>query len=229
MDSLKMLQQLNPETEIHPVTDRAFLPFGRILHEAKADQAVAAARKLWHPADGVGAAASVPEFEGDADLQATIATRVFAEMPVEAGWVFGRNSKLNGVEYHQSSEVHIPLEDCVLLLADWREIEWEKRPSFDTKHIRAFYLPAGVIAELKAWALHYVPINVSTKAGFCNIFVLPRGTGEPLQHPKSATPDHHMMIARNQWLMVHPDASPLVAGGNYVGLVGKNIEINQLD
>ncbi len=229
MDTLKMLQQLNPGIEILPVTDPAFLPFGRILHEAKADRAMAAARGTWHAADGVGAAASVPEFEADANLQSTIAVRVFAEMPVEVGWVFGRNSRLNGVEYHQSSEVHIPLQDCVLLLADWREIDWEPRPAFDTKHIRAFYLPAGVIVELKPWALHYVPINVSKQAGFGNIFVLPRGTGEPLQCPKSATPDHRIMVARNIWLMVHPDAAALVESGNYVGLVGKNIEIAQLD
>jgi hypothetical protein len=70
---------------------------------------------------------------------------------------------------------------------------------------------------------------VSKKAGFCNIFVLPRGTGEPLQHQKSDAPDHRIMIARNQWLMVHPEAKDLVESGNYVGLIGKNIEINQLD
>lgn len=229
MDTLNLLQKQNPHIKIYPVTDEAFFPFGRILYEAKADQAVAAARKLWKVSDGVSASASIPEFEADQDLQTTIATRVFAEMPVEVGWVLGRNSKLNGVEYHQSSEVHIPLEDCILLLADWREIVWRPQPLFDTKFIRAFYLPKGVITELKPWSLHYVPINVSKKYGFCNIFVLPRGTGEPLQHPKSATPDHRMMIARNQWLMVHPDATHLVDYGNYVGLIGENIEIAQLD
>lgn len=229
MDTIDQLQQLNLDIKIFSVTDKVFLSFGRILFDAKADQAIAAARKMWKVSDGVGASASVSQFEADQDLQATIGLRIFAEMPVEVGWVYGRNSKLNGLEYHQGSEVHIPLEDCIFLLADWREIEWDMAPSLDTKHIRAFYVPKGFITELKAWSLHYVPINVSKKTGFCNIFILPRGTGEPLQHSKSDAPDYRMMIARNQWLMVHPDAKDLVDSGNYIGLIGKNIEINQLD
>jgi Domain of unknown function (DUF4867) len=229
MDTLYQLQQQNPDIEILPVTHKAFTPFGRVLFEAKADQAIEAARKMWKLSDGVGAAASVPQFEADQDLQATIGLRVFAEMPVEVGWVFGRNSRLNGIEYHHGSEVHIPLEDCILLVADWREIVWTPEPSFDTRHMRAFYVPKGVITELKAWSLHFVPINVSRKAGFCNLFVLPQGTGEPLQYPKSDAPDYRIMIARNQWLMVHSEATDLVKSGNFIGLTGKNIEINQLD
>jgi len=229
MDALSELRKINSKIEILSVVDKDFLSFGRVLTEAKADLAINAARGMWKVTDGIGAAASVPEFEADKNLQTTIGTPVFAEMPIEVGWVYGRNDRLNGLEWHHGSEVHIPLEDCVFLLANWLEIQWSPKPSIDTKHILAFYAPKGTIVELKNWALHFVPINVSKKTGFCNLFVLLRGTAEPLQMPKSMASDHQVLIARNQWLIVHPKAADLVKAGNHVGIYGENITINQLD
>ena len=47
-----------------------------------------------------------------------IGREVFAELPVQAGWSFGNGKKMNGVEWHKSSEVVIAATDCVLILGE---------------------------------------------------------------------------------------------------------------
>ncbi len=228
MSVLSDLQAKNPHIAILPVTDPSFARYGRVLSDVKADLAVSEARKKWVLADGFAAATSVPEFEADADLQRTIADRIYGEMPVEVGWVYGRNDTLNALEFHQGSEVHIPLEDTVFLVAHYEEIEWRPEPHLDTNKVRAYFAPRGTVTELYTWGLHFVPINASAKAGFCDIFTLPRNTGNPLSKPKPNTPDGRVLIAKNQWLFCHPEAKGMVEDGHFPGLYGPNVKINQL-
>ncbi len=229
MSVLSELQSKNPHIQINPVTDASFRRYGRVLTAVKADQAVSAARKMWVVKDGFEAATSVPEFEADQELQKTIANRIYGEMPVEVGWVYGRNNTLNALEYHQGSEVHIPLEDIIFLVAHYEEIEWRPNPYLDTNKVQAYFAPRGTITELYTWGLHFVPINASKKTGFCDIFTLPKSSGDPLIHPKPDTPDGRILIAKNQWLICHPEAEGMVADGHFPGLYGPNVSIHQLD
>ncbi|MEN6524300.1 MAG: DUF4867 family protein [Anaerolineaceae bacterium] len=228
MSVLSDLQKINPQIHILPVTDPSFTRYGRVLTNGKADEAIKAARKLWVLKDGFAAATSVPEFEADKDLQTTIANRIYGEMPVEVGWVYGRNNTLNALEFHQGSEVHISLEDTIFLVAHYEEIEWRPDPYLDTNKVKAYFAPKGSVTELYTWGLHFVPINASAETGFCDIFTLPRGTGNPLTLLKPNTPDGRILIARNQWLFCHPEAKGMVADGNFPGLYGPNVVINQL-
>jgi len=226
MSTLSDLQAKNPQIKIYSVTDPEFKAFGRVLSNVKADAAVAHARKVWKVDDSIGAAVSVPEFEADKDLDKTISQRIFGQMPVEVGWVYGRNSMLNALEYHQGSEVHIPLEDTVFLLYKFEDIDWTSEGMIDTTKVKAFFCPKGIITELAGWALHYVPVHVHQHLGFCDIFVLPKGTGTALTSPKSDTVDGKLLVAKNQWIIAHPD---LKDSGNVIGMKGPNIKINPLD
>jgi ureidoglycolate hydrolase len=223
MDTLTQLQQKNPHIQILPVTDPSFARFGRVLVGAKAAQAVAHARKVWKVEDKVDAVVSVPEFEADTDLQATVGNRVFGGLPYEVGWVFGRNDALTGVEWHQGSEAHIPVEDCVFLLAPAQDAQWNPGFSLDTAAVKAFYCPAGTIVELFQWALHYCPVMVSRKTGFCNLFVLPRTTGNALPFtPDKSLPDSSLMTAVNIWFTGHQESGK-------TGFHGPLVKINPLD
>jgi hypothetical protein len=44
--------------------------------------------------------------------------KVFGGVPIQAGICFGNNSKMNGMEYHKSSEVIIAVTDIVLIRAE---------------------------------------------------------------------------------------------------------------
>jgi len=207
MDTLLSLQQKNPHIEILPVTDPSFSKFGRILNGAKADKAVAHARKVWKVEDKIDAVVSVPEFEDDMDLQTTIGNRVYGGLPIEVGWVYGRNDALTGVEWHQGSEAHVPLEDCVFLLAHTNDVKWNPEFSLDSSTIKAFYCPKGTIVELFQWALHYAPVMVSKSTGFCNLFVLPKNTGASLPFtPNASLPDSAPLVAVNVWFVGHQDS-----------------------
>ena len=223
MDTLKQLQNKNPQIKLESVFDASFAAYGRVLEGAKADKAVAHARKIWKVEDKVEANISVPEFEADDDLKATVGNRVFGGMPFEVGWVRGRNDALTAVEWHQGSEAHVPLEDCILLVALATDIKWNPEPSIDSSTVRGFYCPKGTIVELFQWALHYAPVNVSRMTGFCNLFVLPRGTGNPLPFtPDKSKAENALLVATNIWFIEHKE-------GMKSGFYGPLAKINPLD
>ena len=70
---------------------------------ADAAEIVALARRL-EVGDANRYVASDPALEGT-DAVRGICREVFAELPVQAGWCYGRGRKMNGVEWHKSSEV----------------------------------------------------------------------------------------------------------------------------
>lgn len=225
---LHQLQALNPDLNILPVTDPSFARYGRVLPNFNTPKAVEIARKKWVLADSVGANASEPDLEQDVEFKQLASAQVYGEMPIEIGWVYGKNSLLNGLEYHQGSEVHFPLEDVIFLVAHFEEIEWTPDARLDTHKIRAYYAPQGTVTELYTWCLHYVPVHVYESRGFCDVFTLPQGTGSALQQAAANTPDGRLLIARNQWLIAHPDASDLAAAGMHLGLYGPNTKVNPI-
>lgn len=225
MSTLSDLQKKNPHIQILPVTDASFAQYGKVLAGINADKSIAEARRMWKVADGVDYSVSVPEFEADQELVDLLSKRMYGGMPVEIGWVFGRNHLLNGLEYHQGSEVIFVLEDVVLLVALANEISWSPDAQLDTKHVKAFYAPKGSNVEMPSWCMHFVPVNVSKEAGFCNIFVLPRGTGTSIDFMPPPSPEGKLLAGKNVWILTHPDAGM----NDHPALKGENIAINQLD
>ena len=164
---------------------------------------------------------SVPEFE-QLPVFSRLQDEVFGGMPVELGHCSGWNNKLNGLEYHRSSEVDMAATDLILLLGCQQDIDW-KNFTYDTAKVEAFLVPAGTAVELYATTLHFAPCSVSGKEFRMGV-ALPRGTNEPLDFVPEKTGENQLLLQRNKWLLAHKD-SGLDKDGAWIGLVGENIEI----
>ncbi len=139
-------------------------------------------------------------------------SNIFAELPIQTGWCVGNLSKMNGMEWHKSSEVVIACTDMVLLLGSFGDIIDD---TFNTLQAEAFFLPKGAVVELYAFTLHLAPLNMGS--GFKSIIVLPKGTNLPL-----ASGIKGSLRAINKWLLVHEEHTVGIALGGKVGLVGIN-------
>jgi len=146
----------------------------------------------------------------------------YGGMPVQIGMCWGRNSRLNCLEYHRDSEVNIGAGEFILLLAKQDEIEDGK---LDTGKIRAFRVPAGAAVEVYATTLHYAPCHVDGEKGFRVAVVLPKGTNEAKPSITPVNGEDNRLWAKNKWLLAHSESSE-AGQGAYVGLTGENIDIH---
>ena len=92
---------------------------------------------------------------------------------------------------------------------------------YDTSKVEAFLIPQGTIIEVYATTLHFAPCNANA-GGFKCVVVLPKGTNTAIEKRAPKTPEDEMLVARNKWLLMHPEAAN---PGQYVGLVGENITL----
>lgn len=80
----------------------------------------------------------------------------YGGLPIEIGYCNGHNKKLNGLEYHRSSEINVAVTDMVLLIGHQQDVE--KDFTYDTSKVEAFLVPAGTAVEVYATTLlmHHV-------------------------------------------------------------------------
>lgn len=140
---------------------------------------------------------------------------VFAELPVEAGWCFGGGKRMNGMEWHRSSEVVVACTPCVLLLGSRDDVV---RDVFDSSKCVALALDEGEVVELRAETLHLAPLAVEER--FAAAIILPQGTNAPLAGGIDGA-----LRAVNKWLLVHPENEKGIALGGKVGISGKNVTL----
>ena len=168
---------------------------------------------------------------GDAGLESLpiakeFSTNAYGGMPIQVGYCNGYNTKLNCLEWHRGSELNIPSNDMVLLLAPLQSV---KNGKLDTSLVEAFYVPAGTVVQVYETTLHYAPCNavkngVVSKEGFRVIIVLPKDTNTAKPELKEIDFEDKLLWARNKWLIAHPDSNEAKAGA-FVGLNGVNIDL----
>ena len=95
--------------------------------------------------------------------------------------------------------------------------------TYDTAKMEAFLVPAGTAVELYATTLHYAPCDLNNE-GFKVTVVLPKGTNEPLDEAHKDDEDK-LITAKNKWLIAHAEGGQDPAA--FIGLVGKNLNINE--
>ena len=207
---------------IYSVFDPAFKPYGKVLtgYDTLALRAGMAAIPL--PEAGTAYEPGIPALEA-ADIFPALRDRAYGGMPIQLGMCWGRNRKLNCLEYHRDSEVNIGEEDFILLLA--RQEEIGEGNQLDTAKVKAFRAPAGAVVEVYATTLHYAPCHVDADAGFRTAVVLPRGTNTYMPVFAPACEEDKWMTARNKWLLAHPESAE-AKDGAHIGLVGENIDIS---
>lgn len=204
--------------KIQNVTDEGFKKYGRVL---TSDYDVA---ELIQKMGETPCPDDVIYVPSDANLEKLAIYKDFTNslyggLPVQIGYCNGHNNLLNAVEYHRSSEVNVACTDVILLIGSEQDIEDDF--TYDTSKIEAFLLPAGTVAEVYATTLHYAPCGVDG-AGFRCVVVLPRDTNLDLEVKPSTAKEDKLLVARNKWLIAHPDAK---IAGAFNGLKGENIQV----
>ena len=205
--------------KIYSVYDPEFHPYGSVLTGYDAAQLLGAMAAIDMPESGTAYQPSIPTLE-DCAIYGALQNNAYGGMPIQLGMCWGYNTKLNCLEYHRDSEVNVGTHDFILLLAKQDEIV---DGVLDTSVVKAFRVPAGVMVEVHATALHYAPCHTDLKTGFRVAVVLPRGTNteKPAIAPRNE--EDKWLLARNKWLLAHPESSE-AAQGAYVGLRGENID-----
>jgi hypothetical protein len=206
--------------KIYSVYDPEFKAYGRVLEGYDTKALVEAMEKIPLPENGTAYEPAIDSLEACAVFR-DFGTRAYGGMPVQLGMCWGRNTKLNCLEYHRDSEVNVGTGEFVLLLAREEEIS---DGMLDTACVKAFCVPAGVPVEVYATTLHYAPCHVDAEKGFRVAVVLPRGTNTEKPDYEPACEEDRWMTARNKWLLAHPESSEAKSGA-HIGLCGVNIDI----
>ena len=208
--------------KIESVYDRSFKPYGQVLTGYDTSALIQAMERIPLPETGVAYEPSIAAMESNA-IFGQLQNNAYGGMPVQIGMCWGRNTKLNCLEYHRDSEVNIGTSDFILLLARQDEIV---DGVLDTAKIKAFRVPAGVAVEVYATTLHYAPCHVSEGEGFRVAVVLPRGTNTAAPGATPINEEDKWLTARNKWLLAHSESSE-AAQGAHIGLKGENIDISK--
>lgn len=224
----ELLARLNAvnDVQVTAVTDPAFAPYGRVLGGYDFAEAIAwMEAETQIPEDGNVYVASVPGLEA-LPVAGELERGLYGGMPIQLGYCNGRNTTINGFEYHKGSEVNVAVTDVMLFLGHTWEI---RENSYRVEDARVFFAPRGTAFEMYQTTLHLSPCR-TTDAGFKAIVVLPRGTNTPLdQRPVAPAgegdPEAELLLQRNKWVIAHAEREPLVRQGAHVGLIGPNKEL----
>ena len=206
--------------EIKSVFDAEFSPYGQVHKGYKLDGLLAAMKAIPLPESGTTYQPAIPELEA-LPIFELFGANAYGGMPVQLGMCWGRNTKLNCLEYHRDSEFNVGTHDFILLLAKQDEIV---DGMLDTAKVRAFRVPAGVLVEVYATTLHYAPCHTGETEGFRVAVALPRGTNEAKPAIKAITEEDQLLWARNKWLLAHEDSAE-AGQGAAVRLSGDNNDI----
>ena len=207
---------------IYSVTDPEFRSYGSVLEGYDTDELIAAMEKIALPEEGTAYRPGIDSLEECAIFD-ELRDRAYGGMPIQLGMCWGRNTKLNCLEYHRDSEVNIGTSDFILLLARRDEIEGGM---LETNKVKAFRVPAGVPVEVWATTLHFAPCHTDARGGFRVAVALPKGTNTDKPDFEPKCEEDLWMTARNKWLLAHP-ASRQGRNGAHIGLKGENIDIEE--
>ncbi|SKA93668.1 protein of unknown function [Caloramator quimbayensis] len=208
--------------KIHDIKSLEFKKYGRIIEGYDFKEAIEYLEyKTQIPAEGNIYVASDENLE-KLRIKKQIQKFFYGDIDVQFGYCNGKNSKLNALEYHKSSEIDVAATDMILLLGDIRDIV---NNSYETKNVEAFFINKGTAIELYSTTLHFSPIK-TFKDGFKCIVILPKGTNMSLtEEINLCDEESKILFARNKWLLCHEDNKRLIDRGAYIGLKGENIEI----
>lgn len=220
-DMLTILREKNPNLTLYSVLDPEFAPYGRVIGGTDCTALHAALLQTPIPEQGNMYVASEPLLEAT-DMTAWLREGVFGGTEVQMGFCNGRGFTLNSLEYHKCGEVNYSTTGCVLLMALQRDV---KNGRLDSCDVVGFWLPAGVLVEVRAEVFHFAPCRV-TEDGFNCLVVLSRGVNAEFAEPPHVKTGEAAMLWRvGKWMISHPD-SPQAKLGSYVGIDGENLQLH---
>jgi hypothetical protein len=217
---LHHLKEKNGNIHLFDINSHAFRPYGRLISGYDFSSLINYMVSTGIPEEGNVYVASDPEME-QYEIKSLLESHFYGGMEIEIGYCNGRNSSLNGLEYHKGSEINVAVTDFVLLLGKVQDIE-EQQYSVD--HLEAFYVPKGTVLEMYGTTLHFSPCKV-TDNGFKCIVILPKGTNTPIEKRDPVSAEDEFLFMKNKWLLAHPERTVLIERGAFPGITGPNIEV----
>ena len=219
---LKKLNELNTGRNIMSVFDDGFKKFGAIHKGFKIDRLLDYIKRNNIVTDDMVYIADIPEMRKELGGQLNpIMESIYAGMEVQAGVCYGRNNILNGLEYHQGSEVYILGADMVMMLGLDEDIKWPEG-TYDSSLIKFFYAPKDSVIELRGGCMHYAGANVYQKEGISVIVSLLNKTNSPIDFKVGNQDRDKLLIAKNTWFIAHPEYEPARNAGWHLGITGEN-------
>ncbi|HEX7065480.1 MAG TPA: DUF4867 family protein [Bacillales bacterium] len=211
----------NPHVPVFHIEDHKFRQYGRTVKGYDFSDLISCMDRTDIPEFENTYVPSVDEME-ETIVREKLEKTFYGGMKIQIGYCNGRNSSLNGLEYHKGSEINIAVTDMILLLGKVNDIHDNR---YDVEKIEAFYVPRGTSLEMFQTTLHFAPCKV-WKEGFKCIVVLPHGTNQPLEESMPPVRDEdELLFMKNKWLLAHPERKSLIEKGAYPGIVGENIKI----
>lgn len=211
----EQLQNLNPKLTLKAINNENFNRYGCIIDQDFTSLVTSYDLNYPIPLKGNQYVNSILELENDPFIK-QLCFKVYGGLEVMAGVVVGNNNVLNGIEYHQCSEVIIAITDYVLVVGDRRDMHAN---DYDTTLCELFYVSKGMVIECYPSTLHYTPIAVD-RNGFKTICLLLKGTGDTLINGPSG-----ILKKKNKWFIAHPTNIDKIQAGDSVGLHGDLIKI----
>ncbi|WP_044748126.1 DUF4867 family protein [Bacillus alveayuensis] len=220
MNFFAALKAKNKHIRLFHVEDASFRKYGTIIKGLDVDDLIQEVVHFTHiPDEGniyIHSAESLEKYP----IKSVIENSIYGGFSIQIGYCNGKNSYLNGLEYHKGNEVNIACTDLVLFLGKVQDIT---ENSYDTSLVEAFYIPKGTCLELFSTTLHFAPCRTMEK-GFKCIVILPKGTNTQLKDEKCKQHDP-LLFMQNKWLLAHPENHRLIERGAYPGLKGENFQL----
>ena len=236
-DLLKHLNDVN-DVKIYSVFDEEFRGFGRVHAGYDLEELTSyMEEKTVIPDEGNMYIPSEEPMELTHAAR-TIKSVIFGGMPIQIGFCNGRNSTYNGFEYHKCSEINIAVTDMMLVLGHLTDVS---HCHFNNDDATVFFVPKGTMIEMFQTTLHLSPLKVCDE-GYKAIVILAEGTNTPLSPKEKRERDSivtnlanrneedkdietALLLARNKWVIAHPEREQLIDQGAYPGIIGENKEL----
>lgn len=223
MTLLEKLRRANPGFILFGRDDPAFRPYGVAVSGDWSGFVETMEKTVAVPAEGIVYVAAHPPLEALPEAR-ELAARSLGGMPFQIGYCAGRNSRLNGLEYHGCSEIVVAADDLVLLLGLRADLDpGEVPPGFDANRAVGLLVLRGQAVELFSGTLHLAPC-LAREGSFRAAIILARGTNEDFA-PGERTEGDPLLRKRNKWIITHPERRVLVDQGVLPLVRGPNREL----
>ena len=214
---LEKLKKLNPDIKLYSIHDEEFKKYGVVI-DTDATEMVKVCKELELPEEGTLYTPVVDELENTSCAE-ELKLKLYGGLDAQVGLCCGYSSFLNGLEYHNSSEINVAATPLVLLLGLRYEMDGLE---YNSENIKAFYLEEGDVVEVFATTMHFCPCQV-TDDGFSCVVILPKGTNTDLKEKT----DDKLLFRNNKWIICHDKNDALIGRGVYPGIHGVNYEIKR--
>lgn len=222
---MNIIDKLNEKNDIEilPITDKSFASFGRILDSKYFKDAIEYLDNNTDVPDSGNNYVAHADLLEEAIESKDVYNDVFGGIKLQYGYVNGHNQLLNSLEYHKSSEINIAASSLVIMVGHYKDIKMLK---YNTKNVKAYFVPEGTVIEFYPFTLHFSPCEVLETGFKCGV-ILPYHTNVDFVKANKLNHDEDQLLFKtNKWILSHQNHTRFIDLGVVGRLEGTNYKIN---